>query len=141
MNAIKKLIGPPGVSLKKALLQFNRLNVDKKIRVINSLGKNLQLAESVEPHGNIGDFETKFSPVDIEITFNSSAHTIPMRKVFPYAWLRDNCRCPKCYNYLADEIERDLHSLTDDLKPIHFKSLASPTLADQQSNQIEITCN
>jgi hypothetical protein len=133
MNTLKKLIGP-GASLKKALLKYEKLNIDKKFRAINSLGNNLKVADHKVSNAQ---FETKLNPDYIEISFNSSLAPASMRKVFPYTWLRDNCKCPKCHNYLADEIERDLLALSEDIRPMHLK----PVLSNAgHANQVEITC-
>lgn len=43
-------------------------------------------------------------------------------KDIPYIWLRNNCRCSKCYNYEVEEVELNLQSLSiDDLKPKELK--------------------
>ena len=134
MNSIRKLV-EPGL----ALLKRSRLSLDTTIRAINSSGNSAQLASSITNQTvENGLFGTKFTPQDIEFTFNSSGTVAQARKLFPYAWLRDNCRCAKCYNYVADEIERDLHSLSSDLRPSHLKSLATPN--GHNSNKIELTC-
>ncbi|CAF0766806.1 unnamed protein product [Brachionus calyciflorus] len=57
------------------------------------------------------NIETKFDVNGIEIKANN------VIKKFPYLWLRDNCKCSKCYNYIADEIDIDLTKLSDSIKP------------------------
>jgi hypothetical protein len=126
MNALKKLFRP-GKSLQRTLLNFEKLDKSKMVRMINSLVSNVQVSNS--------QFETKLNQNNIEISFNSSQIS-NMRKIFPYTWLRDNCKCPKCYNYLADEIERDLLALDENIRPIHLRQVSTI----DQPNQIEIIC-
>jgi hypothetical protein len=54
--------------------------------------------------------------------FNLIKNDQKLFKDIPYIWLRNNCRCSKCYNYEVEEVELNLQSLSiDDLKPKELK--------------------
>jgi hypothetical protein len=58
-----------------------------------------------------------------------------LRKKFPYIWLRDNCKCTKCFNYLADEVELDLLNVDENIAPYSVELKAK-----DKSEFLEIVC-
>lgn len=128
MNTLKRLVST-GLSFKEALFKIdNMLNLETRKRIISSLNKNLKLINDQTSNINI---ETRLNVDSIEISM--TMNQISVKKAYPYIWLRDNCKCSKCFNYLADEVERDLLGLDENVKPLTFQSKSD-------SNLVEITC-
>lgn len=73
--------------------------------------------------------EAVFKEKSIELNVHTSSGLVT--KQFPYIWLRDNCKCSKCYNYTADEIEIDITKVLDSTRPIDVK---------ETSKSLQITC-
>ena len=72
--------------------------------------------------------ETKFNSDCIQFVANES-----ILKKYPYIWLRDHCKCSKCYNQITEELENDLTEIPLDVKPIDIKQTTEKSF--------EITCN
>ncbi|RNA34896.1 trimethyllysine mitochondrial isoform X1 [Brachionus plicatilis] len=70
-------------------------------------------------------FETKFGKNSLEI-FSKIAKS---SRHYPYLWLRDNCKCSKCYNYIADEIDIDLTTIPDTIRPNKIESIDQKTFS------------
>ena len=120
MNGIKKII-QPGLKLSKASLRNEKLavyNIKPATRFLNNLGNNMQQVLNEKPSSL--NFETKLNSDFIE--FKTHLNQVSFSKAFPYTWLRDNCKCSKCYNYIADEIERNVLSLDESIKPTYLKN-------------------
>ena len=72
--------------------------------------------------------QTKFNDDSIQF------QTIDNRsKIFPYIWLRDHCKCSKCFNKNTEELEFDLSEIPIDIKPISIKKT--------NDHSFQITCN
>ena len=54
-------------------------------------------------------------------------------KTMPFIWLRENCKCEKCFNYRTNECDLDLTSLPLDIVPREI-------IQDKQEHRIEIKC-
>ena len=63
--------------------------------------------------------ETKFSSDSIQ--FKTNDNTL---KKYPYIWLRDHCKCSKCFNQQTEELENDLTEISIDIKPIEIKQIS-----------------
>lgn len=69
--------------------------------------------------------ETNFSQNTFEIYSKSSK----LSRKYPYLWLRDNCKCSKCYNYLADEVDIDLTKIPDSIRPNKIETINPRTIS------------
>ena len=46
-------------------------------------------------------------------------------KKYPYIWLRDHCKCSKCFNQNTEELEFDLSEIPLNIKPTSVKNIAN----------------
>lgn len=69
--------------------------------------------------------ETKFGKNSFEIISKISK----ISRQYPYLWLRDNCKCSKCYNYIADEIDIDITKIADTIRPKKIESIDQKTIS------------
>jgi len=79
--------------------------------------------------------------------FNLIKNDQKLFKDIPYIWLRNNCRCSKCYNYEVEEVELNLQSLSiDDLKPKELKfnkdtNILNVLWQDEHHSEVNIYLN
>lgn len=111
MSLISKLIG------RKCLLS----NL-KYLYKLNHSGQNLARHVSGKTFNikkNEYNVSTSFGEHLIE--FNLNMHNVKIgTKKFPYIWLRDNCKCSKCFNYETHEVDIDMAELSIDSKPVQI---------------------
>lgn len=63
--------------------------------------------------------KTTFTNDSIEFRTNDDRHF----KKYPYIWLRDHCKCSKCFNTRTEELEFDMSEICIDIKPKSVKHL------------------
>jgi hypothetical protein len=72
--------------------------------------------------------KTSFTNNAIEFRTNDERNL----KKYPYIWLRDHCKCSKCFNERTEELEFDVSEINIDIKPRSVKYL--------NNHVVEITC-
>jgi hypothetical protein len=76
-----------GIIYKTLNRSFSRIKHQQQIKSISSICVT-----------NLNKLETKFEQDHFEIKYKG------LFKDLPYIWLRDNCRCTKCYNKEVQEV-------------------------------------
>jgi hypothetical protein len=103
----------------------------KKLKKFNYSFQNLprrNLTFNIEK--NEYNVSTSFGENLIEFNLEMSNVKIGSKK-FPYVWLRDNCKCSKCFNYVTHEVDLDLVELSVNSKPVQISD---------KKNKVEIKC-
>lgn len=70
------------------------------------------------------NLEAKFDDNYFEFTYHNKTN-LKLNKDLPYIWLRNNCRCSKCYNFEVQEVELDLQRIPLDVKPTKIEQVSS----------------
>lgn len=123
MSLVFKLIG------RKCLLSIpntnNKFNYTLKNLIRYSSGKTFNIKKN--------EYNVSASFGEQLIEFNLDVNNTKIgKKIFPYIWLRDNCKCSKCFNYTTYEVDLDLAELSIDSKPIQIT---------EKDEKVEIKCN
>ena len=66
---------------------------------------------------------TKFDDAHLEFSYNNESNQ-KLNKDLPYIWLRNNCRCSKCYNYQVQEVELDFQRIPLNVKPSKIEQIS-----------------
>ena len=67
------------------------------------------------------DIQAHFDNRSFEINVLNRSNAKQSTKKFPYIWLRDTCKCPKCFDIATDEKRNDLNEISMDIEPTHIK--------------------
>ena len=74
--------------------------------------------------------EAKLNKEYLQLNFFQSSRKT--EKIYPYIWLRDQCKCSECFNHTTEEVELDLAAIPVDVKPIEMNKI------DEEA--VEIIC-
>ena len=105
-----------------------KFNINKLVNLNKVIASRYTTLENVKM--NELHLETKLNEGFIQ--FNLLLRNKSYVKEFPYIWLRDHCKCPKCYNKRTEENEFDLSLIPLNIKPIRAKTL--------ENHNLEIIC-
>jgi hypothetical protein len=86
---------------------------------------------------NNSEYQTIFESDFFEINF--SLNNTILKREMPYIWLRDNCKCSKCFNNYTEEVELDKVSLNVDSRPKNIQETAQDQ-SEKVQTHVEIIC-
>lgn len=76
--------------------------------------------KTIKLTSNQSELTTSFQESCLTLDYKVTSSNQYLKKL-PYVWLRNNCKCPKCYDEVTEENELDLSQTPVDIKPSHVE--------------------